>query len=142
MPKVPNELASPIADSLVTEWQEAAKQSDYWQQREKELRVQLFKLGFPKPEYGTNKIRISHGMALIGDYRMNYRIDRPLLESASSEPSLRPLLDRVVAYRPEVRPGEFRKLTKPELLQVAAIITETPSPTPGLELKPQNKVRW
>lgn len=134
--------AGKLSDDLITEWQEATKLSDYWQQREKELRVQIFNLAFANPEPGTNKVRISHGMALIGDYRMNYRIDRPLLEEARKDRNDRLVLDRVISYRPEVRPGEFRKLSPEEHKTVGQIITETPSPSPGLELKPQNKVRW
>lgn len=138
---MPNETKV-LTDELITEWIEAARQFDYWQRREKELRVQVFGLAFPTPTYGTNKIKISHGMALIGDYRMNYRIDRPLLQAAQEEAGMRPVLEKVITYRPEVRAAEFRKLDPAELLLVGPMITETPSPSPGLELKPQNKVRW
>lgn len=127
-------------EAKLTAWHEAKTAADHWTARERTLRAEIFQAAFPKPVYGTNKIKLPHDMALVGDFRINYKIDRAGLEAASP---LIPAetLDAVINYRPEVRDGAWRKLTGEERKLFAPFITETPG-TPGLEIKPANKVRW
>jgi hypothetical protein len=137
-------------NELLDAWYPVAKQLSDLTLKEKELRKEIFARAFPSPELGTNKVKIDHGMALIGDYRMNYKIDRPMMEQTIS--MLRQttgveaqqqvaLIENLITYRPEVRPGEFKKLTPEGFKVVGSFITQTPG-TPGLEVKPQSKVRW
>lgn len=139
-----NDQTAPLItdlDSVLTQWDEAKRNADLWTVKERTLRQQIFNHMFTDPKVGTNKVRISHGMALIGDYKINYRIDRPLLESMGSDPELQPILAQFISYKPEVRDGAWRSLSDNERKRVAAAITEVPG-LPGLEIKPQNKVRW
>lgn len=130
-------------NELLDAWYPVAKQLNELTLREKELRNEIFARAFPSPQLGTNKVKIDHGMALIGDYRMNYRIDQPAMEATLSAAgdNERALIENLIKYRPEVRPGEFKKLDAEALKVVGHFITQTPG-TPGLEVKPQNKVRW
>jgi len=137
-------------NELLDEWFPIAKQLDDLAMKEKELRNLIFARAFPSPVSGTNKVKIDHGMALIGDYRINYKIDQPAMEATLSELRSTPgphfdaqvaLIENLIKYRPEVRTGEFKKLDKEGHKLVGSFITQTPG-TPGLEVKPQNKVRW
>lgn len=133
------EATKSIAE-LLSEWYEAKQQADAWKVKELELRNAIFKAAFPNPTFGTNKIKIEHGMALIGDYRMNYRIDRPAMEESRGFIPV-DMFDSVISYRPEVKAGGWNKLDDENKKLFGTFITETPG-TPGLEIKPQNKVRW
>lgn len=128
-------------EAALTAWDEAKRNMDAWTIKERALRQQIFAVAFPEPKVGTNKLKISHGMALIGDYRINYRIDKPLLEAMANDPKIVPVIAEVIAYRPEVKDGAWRKLPTTDKMLIAEAITETPG-LPGIELKPQNKVRW
>lgn len=135
-----NPLDLNALDVLLTDWHEAEKQKNYWVEKERILRQQIFERAFAQPKIGTNKVRISHGMALIGDYRINYRIDQAALEA--SRGFIPPeTFDAVVNYRPEIRNSAYRKLEPKTQLLFSPFVTETPG-TPGLEIKPANKVRW
>lgn len=124
----------------IDEWYKAAQQAAHWTETEKRLRAEIFNTAFPKPTPGTNKVRIAHQMALVGDYRINYRIDRPGLEASRS---LIPVdvFEAVVNYRPEIKDGAYRKLDMDTRKLFSPFVTETPG-TPGLEIKAASKVRW
>lgn len=128
------------ATPLLDEWYEAKQNAEQWAQKEVALRKQIFAEAFPSPDVGTNKVKLPHGMALIGTYRMNYRIDQAALEESRS---LIPAetLEAVINYRPEIRDGKFRALSDEEQLLFAPFVTITPG-TPGLEIKSAKKVRW
>jgi hypothetical protein len=128
-------------DALLTKWDEAKKAADYWTTLEKALRQQIFTSQFPVPVIGTNKAKINHGMALIGTYKINYKIDKPVMDSMLKEPELQALVHQVVNFEPKIREGELKKLTDNERGQIAAMLTETPG-MPTIELKPASKVRW
>lgn len=127
-------------NDLLTEWADAKRNADAWTVREKALRNEIFTLAFPTPIPGTNKVRIDFGMALIGDYRINYQIDKAAME-ASRGFIPGEVFDSVINFRPEVRDGAWRKLSDENKKLFGPFITEKPG-TPGLEVKPQNKVRW
>lgn len=128
-------------DDQITAWVEAEKAKVFWEQREKELRLHIFASNFASPTPGMNKVKIGHGMALVGDYRLNYKVDKPLLTELLKEPVTAGVFDEILTYKPEVSGSKFRKLDDDRKRLVAPAITETPG-TPGLEVKPQSKVRW
>lgn len=128
-------------EPTITKWFKVKQQLDKLMVEEKNLRLEIFNVAFPAPERGTNKIKISHGMALVGDYRLNYKVDRALLDNMLSDPEAEPLIREVIDFRPGVRAGEWEKMSDNEKKILAPMITETPG-TPGLDVKPQNKVRW
>lgn len=130
-------------ERLLNEWYPMKAKLDELKVAEAAIRKQIFDLAFPAPEYGTNKARISHGMALVATHKANYKIDRPALETTlqSAGDNERAVIDSVISYKPEVRDGAFRALTADDINVVAGFITQTPG-LPSLEVKPQNKVRW
>lgn len=127
-------------DILLTKWHEAEAQAASWKAVELELRNQIFNSKFPHPKRGMNKTRIGHGMALIGDYRLNYTIDKAALEESKGFIPI-DVFEAVISYKPEVKPGGFNALTDEQKKLFGSVITEKPG-TPGLEIKPQTKVRW
>jgi len=135
--------AAPLLDldEMITEWFNLSEQVSKLIVHERELRTEIFKRAFPNPERGTNKIRISHGMALVGDYRLNYTVDRPLLEEKLADAKIAPIVHEIINFQPNVREGAFYKLSDEDRNLVADMITEKPG-TPGLEIKSAAKVRW
>lgn len=129
--------------NLLNEWYPLRDQLEIVKTREMELRKQIFALAFPEPEFGTNKRKISHGMALIATHKANYKIDRPALETTlqNAGDNERALIDSVISYRPEVKDGAFRKLETDDANVIAQFVTQSPG-SPTLEIKPQSKVRW
>lgn len=128
-------------DDLITEWHKIKSELDHLVLKERELRTELFKRAFPKPTRGTNKIKISHGMALIGDYRLNYTVDRAILDDHLQNPEIAPIIHEVINFQPMVREGAFYKLGDNSRKLIADMITEKPG-LPGLEIKAASKVRW
>lgn len=133
-------------NSKLNEWHEAEKQLNHWKQRENELRKEIFEASFPTPIRGKkNKTRIDHGMALIGDYRQNYKVDRALLTATMSDVenngNVLPLIHEVISFDPRVSESKFEALSDDDKKLLGDLLTVTPG-TPGLEIKPANKVRW
>lgn len=127
-------------DALLTLWHNATFNSEHWTLIEKDLRKAIFDNAWPTPERGRNLLRINHGMALVGEYKINYKIDHPgLLNAKDFIPEQ--LFAQVIEYKPYVRGGAYRSLVPDEQRLFAEFITETPG-MPGLEIKPANKVRW
>lgn len=128
------------ATPLLDEWYEAKQNAEQWALKEVNLRKQIFAEAFPSPDVGANKVKLPHGMALVGTYRLNYRIDQAALEESKS---LIPAetFETVVSYRPEIRDGKFRALSDEEQLLFTPFVTITPG-TPSLEIKSAKKVRW
>lgn len=121
-------------------WHTAVKNAEYWKNQELTLRNEIFGTAFPNPTPGTNKIRIAHDMALIGDHRINYRIDQPGLDAGRSLIPAQ-IFDAVIGYTPRVRDAAYRKLSDDDRKLFSDFITEKPG-TPGIEIKPASKVRW
>jgi hypothetical protein len=125
---------------LIDEWYTAKQNAEQWALKEVELRKQIFAEAFPDPDVGANKVKLPHGMALVGTYRLNYRIDQAALEE--SKFLIPPeTFEAVVHYRPEIRDGKFRALTDDERLLFTPFLTISAG-TPGLEIKSAKKVRW
>lgn len=128
-------------NNLLTQWHEAKQQADHFNALENSLRRRIFNGLFPNPSPNkTNKVRLPHDMALIGDYRLNYKIDDPAMQASRTliDPAL---FDEVITFRPSVRDAAFRELTSEQRQPFTNFITVTPG-TPGIELKPATSVRW
>ena len=141
MADIPAPATSPIPDALISEWDDAVAKADYWKEKELELRLKIFGTAFPTPKVGANKIRINYGMALVGTHRINYKVDKPAILTMYNQDNVRPIVDKVINFRPEVKEGEYKKLTPDDLKLIAEAITETPG-TPALEVKSASKLRW
>lgn len=128
-------------EAKLTEWFNVKAEADALVLKEKTLRREIFDLGFPAPEFGTNKLRISHGMALIAKLPASYTVDKAVLDALMSIENAVPLLQEVINYRPEVRDAKFRALAKDDLNLIAPAITQKQG-SPQLEIKPQKSVRW
>ena len=128
---------------LLDEWHHASTQADHFKSLELKLRNQLFDGHFSKDERGTQKIRIEHEMALIGNAKFNYTIDRPGLEAtlAAAGDNERAIIDSVISYSPKVKEAAFEALSDEDKKLVSDFITVKPG-TPAIEIKPAAKVRW
>jgi len=127
--------------SLLNEWHTAAAELSTLKIREEQLRRAIFAEAFEQPVPGPgNKVKIGHGMALVAKLPINYRIDQPALEAMRNENTI-PLIEAVIAYKPSVREGAFKDLSKDERLLFADVITESPG-LPSLEIKSASKVKW
>lgn len=127
-------------DALLTLWNTASVNAEVWKGYENTLRLLIFDTAWPKPERGRNLARLPHGMALVGNYKINYRID-PAGLSAAREFIPLELFQSVIEYKPSVKPTPYRELTPDQHRLFADFITEKPG-MPDLEVKPANKIRW
>lgn len=137
-----NEQPKSLND-LLSDWHLAKKNAEFFAAEEVKLRKQIFGQEFPDPKRGTNKKKIDHGMALIGDYKLNYTPDRAGLEAAISAATgnERGVIDSVISYSPKVKEAAFEALDDEAKKIVAPFITVKPG-LPSIEIKPQDKVRW
>lgn len=127
-------------ETLLTMWDTANTNATLWKEAENSLRKAIFNNAWPSPTRGRNLLRIGHGMALVGDYKINYRIDQPGLENARDFIPLE-LFQQIIEYKPSVKAGPYRELAPEQQRLFHEFITETPG-LPGLEIKPQAKIRW
>lgn len=126
---------------LLSQWYEAQEQLSAIKAREMMLRKQIFDSQFPDPVPGKgNKVRLPHNMGLIGDYKLNYKIDQPVM--LATKASIDPILfDDVISFSPSVRDAKFREMTDEQRRPFTGFITVSPG-APALEIKPADKIRW
>lgn len=124
-------------------WFEAKKNAEYWVEQERTLRKDVFGYAFAFPKPGKkNKLKIEHGMALIGDYKLNYKIDQPALTDARSAGEIpNATINQVISWTPKIRDAQFEALDNEMKVKFAAFVTIEPG-LPGLEVKEASKVRW
>ena len=138
----PTEI-DPELNDLLTRWVAADKAATQWTAIEKELRQAIFNRCFPEPADGTgNLFRLPFDKTLVGDYRINYTVDRGLLDAIMKDAgsNIKPLVEQIIAFEPRVKPGEVKKLSDEEKLLVAPLLTAKPG-LPGLEFKTTSKMR-
>lgn len=139
-------------NTLLDEWFTTKNELDTMTLKERDLRLEvmarftvLHKEQYPNAEIkrGTNKVKIDHGMALVIDNRINYSIDRTGLEAAASGAKGNELavIESVISYSPKVKDAAFEALASDDLQIVTPFITAKPG-LPGIEIKPQAKLRW
>lgn len=128
-------------ENKLTVWFSLKQKFDEAKLAENEARAALFAAAFPNPVFGTNKIKISHGMALIAKLPANYQIDRAALDTLLGMENAEPIVREVVNFRPEVKDGAFRALSTDDKNLMAAAITQKQG-SPQMEVKPQKSVRW
>jgi hypothetical protein len=128
-------VADRAFEDKLTEWHEAEKALAAASATEFKLRRELFALAFPNPKRGTNKIPLPYGMELVGEHRINLKIDREAMDE-HREAIPDELFERVIRFKPDVSTGEYFKLSDNELGVVAQFITETPG-TPALKIRPK-----
>ena len=125
---------------LVNLWTVAETNAEVWKGYENSLRKVLFDTSWPQPERGRNFARLPDGMALVGTYKINYRID-PAGLSAAREFIPLELFQSVIEYKPSIKATPYRELTPEQHRLFADFVTETPG-MPDLEVKPASKIRW
>ena len=139
-------------NTLLDEWFVSKRELDALTIKENALRVEIMARfvvlhaeQYPNKEIkrGQNKVKIDHGMALVIDNRINYSIDRAGLEAAmaAAGENERPIIESIISYSPKVKDAAFEALAGDDLQLVTPFITAKPG-LPGVEIKPQNKVRW
>lgn len=143
-PNKPNPAdLDPELNSILSQWVEADRLATHWASREKELRQAIFAKQFPSPEEGAkNFLRLPFDKTLVGDYRINYTVDRGLLDAikANPESNLLPIVEKVIKYRPEVSKTELKELSAEDRLAIADLLTAKAG-LPGLEIKTTSKMR-
>ena len=126
---------TPDIELLISQWDQAKKQSDYWTTQEATLRQQLFRHLVPQPTVGRNTVKLTHGMAAICEYRVNYKLHVDILPTLPTE-----LVTKFVEFKPTLNKSSWLNLTDNERKTCADAVTETPG-MPALELKQASKVR-
>lgn len=98
------------------------------------LRLKIFKDKFRAPVEGINKYDLPDGYVLKGTHVINRKVDEPALIT------LRPIfqekglkVDELVQFKPELRTGEYRKLTEEQRMMFDQVLIIKPG-TPSLEI--------
>lgn len=108
--------------------------------KERELRTEIFNHAFPNPVRTQNAKRIEFGMALVGKPKTSYSVDRAAITEMLKMPNLKPLIEDVVDFAPKVRDAAYEKLSLEDKVLLAGAFTVKPA-LPELELKSQGDVK-
>ena len=100
------------------------------------LRRRVFKHFFPSPTEGTNKVDLAAGYVLKGTYEINRDVDEGALQALNE--SLREkgiIAENYLRRKPELKVGEYRKLTKDEATLFDQVLIIKPG-MPAIEIVP------
>lgn len=130
-------------NTLLTEWTAAESAASLATAKEKELRQQIFDLCFPAPVKGSgNQYHLPFDRTLVGDFRTNLSADKEMALAilADKKSNIRPIVEKVIKWKPEVSKAEFSALSDEERNLLGDLITEKPG-LPALEIKVTSKLR-
>lgn len=133
--KTPAE-AMPLADAIAEWWRVDQHLADV-KARELELRKRIFAEAFPSPTEGSanNKLPLSEGWILQGDYKINRSVDEAVVTSLRNMgPNVAALVDSVIRWKPEIRLKEWKALAQEDKILLSDLVVEKPG-TPALEVK-------
>jgi hypothetical protein len=138
-----------IFDAALKNWEKVAKEAAELTAKENELRTQIVNMFFANAAEGTNTMKLEDGRELKADIRINRSVDRSQLEGLqafldankmANDPDiiarcelLKGIIDRIVAYKPELVQGEYKDLTPEAKKLMGDIVTEKVG-TPGLKV--------
>lgn len=114
---------------------EAAKLAE----AEKELRLEIFNMAFPKPEEGSkyNKLDLADGYVLQGDYKINRRVDEAAL--AEVQKKMDPVsFGRTFKFKPDLITAGFRDLDEKQAAIASMAVISSPG-TPALSIVQKKK---
>jgi hypothetical protein len=140
-------LALPV-DQQIAKWREAERAARQWAAIELTFRKAMFAANFKVPVPGTNKVKLGirdadgEELALVGDHKLNYSVDRPgWLAAIKAKLLPDELADKVVSWSAKVNGSTYRKLDDDDMKKVSPFITEKPG-APSLEIKVASSMRW
>lgn len=116
------------------QWHEVRAKAAEFANKEKELRLEIFGLAFPKPEEGSkyNKLELGDGYVLQGDYKINRTIDVAALDEVKKK--MDPVaFNRAFRYVPDLIKSGFKDLSDDQK-QIASIAIVAKPGTPALEI--------
>lgn len=87
------------------------------------LRKELFAGAFPAPKEGTQRVTLTDGTVLKGEFKLNRKIDVEVLKGLDLPQRLK---DMVVRYKPELDTKQYRSLTQEDLEIFDECLTITP----------------
>ena len=112
-------------------WQRLCSTLKDVKEEEAALRKELFAGAFPAPKEGTQRVTLTDGTVLKGEFKLNRKIDIEILKGLDLPQRLK---DLVVRYKPELDTKQYRSL-KPEDLEIFdECLTITPG-MPALEIE-------
>ncbi len=138
MTDTPIPTATPAQQTLtdkLSDWFALKGQVKALQDRESELRREIFDLAFPNaPEKGTVRVDIGFGKQLKAVAKLNYTVDREAMAAALQSGLDPDVHERVIRYKPEVSESELFKVADPKTKQLlSSFITSKPG-MPSMEI--------
>lgn len=118
----------------LNEWNTLRAQISELEDKELEMRKELFAIAFPNPEEGSkyNKVDLPNGYMLQGDYKINRRVDEGALPIVREE--MDPVLfARTFRFKPELSKSGFKELTDEQKRIASKAIIAAPG-TPSLAI--------
>lgn len=122
---------------LLTKWREAVQEIAELKkviEAERVLRQQVFNAFFPSPVEGTNNFSLPHDWLLKGTYKIERKIDEPVLSGVQEQlRSAKCNPDLLFKYEPKLQLSVYRKLTDEQRHLADMAIIAKPG-MPSLEL--------
>lgn len=127
------QLATLGYEQIGLAWQDASKELAALKLRETLLRMLFFNRCFPEPKFGTNHFQLGQGFLLKATYPQTFKVaDTPEMEKALEQ--FDPIIqERLIKWSPELKVGEWNKLTEDQRLLFAEHVTSKPG-MPQLEI--------
>ena len=131
--EIPEDVVT-IQDLVV--WDKMKTELSKLKSAEALLRRRVFRHFFPTPEEGTNKVDLAAGYVLKGVHEINRDVDEGALQALNE--SLREkgiITDNYIRRKPELKVGEYRKLTEEQATLFDQVLIIKPG-MPSMEIVP------
>lgn len=123
-----NPLNDPASMKMLADWQKLRTQVAKLADEEMSLRKQIAEVFFVNPKEGTNKFKLNAGYVLTLDHKISRRPDRALLDQFRDTFDGAGInLDDLIRNTPELRVGEYKKLTPDQQAMFDQVLTIKPS---------------
>lgn len=123
--------------AMLLEWEDDKRKLSYYKEQEGTKRRMLFAGAFPNPVENTNKLKLSNGGTVKGQYKIGRKIDEaalPVTLQAMREAGVANT-DALIKYTPSLAKREWNTLSDENKLLFSPAIIATPG-MPGFDYEP------
>lgn len=116
---------------MLADWKATAQALQELKEKELTLRKQLFAGAFPSPTEGTQRVTLTDGTILKGEFKLNRKVDMAVLQGLELPQRIK---DIVIRMKPELDTKMYRTLKAEDREIFDECLTITPG-TPSLEIE-------
>lgn len=116
---------------MLADWKKTCDELKDLKDKELTLRKQLFAGAFPAPTEGTQRVTLTDGTILKGEFKLNRKVDMEVLKTLELPQRVK---DIVIRLKPELDTKMYRTLKDEDREIFDECLTITPG-TPALEIE-------